>query len=138
MDIEFTLNSRFTRLGYYYSERGIRGHAFHYTKPTDETLKRGICRLKKRIDSDGEFGSWGRDMVYGTYLHICFERQVLNPMVGFLNFSAFYLNIASKALSSYLPLLKLDILMDSICPSPWALIFTQFYQFFLELLPSFR
>ncbi len=45
LDIEFTLNSRFTRLGYYYSERGIRGHAFHYTKPTDETLKRGLILM---------------------------------------------------------------------------------------------
>jgi len=88
LDIEFTLNSRFTRLGYYYSERGIRGHAFHYTKPTDETLKRGICRLKKRIDSDGEFGSWGRDMVYGTYLHTMFRATGLKSNGWILNFSA--------------------------------------------------
>ncbi len=86
MDIEFTLNSRFTRLGYYYSERGIRGHAFHYTKPTDETLKRGICRLKKRIDSDGEFGSWGRDMgIWNISPPLCFPRRnqgLKNPQMG--------------------------------------------------------
>jgi len=75
LDIEFTLEKRFVRLGYYYNEKGVRGHAFHYTKPTPNSLKKGFCLLKKYRDSKGEVGSWGRGYIYGTYLHTMFRSN---------------------------------------------------------------
>ncbi len=77
LDIEFTLEKRFVRLGYYYSEKGVRGHAFHYTKPTPKSLKKGFCILKKYQNSKGEVGSWKKDRVFGTYLHTMFRNNLL-------------------------------------------------------------
>jgi cobyrinic acid a,c-diamide synthase len=76
LDIEFELQKRFVRLGYYFNEKGVRGHSFHYTKPTSSTVKKGFDRLKKRFDSsydDGEVGSWKKDKVFGTFLHTMFR-----------------------------------------------------------------
>jgi cobyrinic acid a,c-diamide synthase len=78
LDIEFTLDSRFHRLGYYYNKRGIKGHAFHYTKPTDKTLKKGLDTLSKIPHRGGSVGSWKRDRVFGTYLHTMFRN---NPKI---------------------------------------------------------
>jgi len=76
LDIEFTLERRFVRLGYYYSENGVRGHAFHYTKPTSDTLKKGFGTLKKYKNSKAEIGSWKRDLIFGTYLHTMFRNNL--------------------------------------------------------------
>ncbi len=73
LDIEFTLDKRFNRLGYYYSENGTKGHAFHYTKPTKATIKKGFDILSKRKNQKGEVGSWRDVRVFGTYLHTMFR-----------------------------------------------------------------
>jgi cobyrinic acid a,c-diamide synthase len=75
LDIRFTLERRFVRLGYYYNEAGIKGHAFHYTKPTDETIEKGFDVLTKRANSKGVVGSWSKDKVFGTYLHTMFRSS---------------------------------------------------------------
>jgi cobyrinic acid a,c-diamide synthase len=69
LDVDFTLEKRFQRLGYYYNEDGIKGHAFHYTKPCDDS--KGCEILSKELSGDGAKGSWKSEnsLVYGTYLH---------------------------------------------------------------------
>ena len=80
LDIEFELKDRFTRLGYYHNSDGVKGHAFHYTKPTVSTLKKGFDTLCKRVGTTGEVGSWAtnKKRVFGTYLHTLFR---VNPKV---------------------------------------------------------
>jgi len=75
LDIEFTLDNRFNRLGYYYNEQGVKGHAFHYTKPTQKALESGFNVLSKTLGSKGTVGSWTKDKVLGTYLHGMFRNQ---------------------------------------------------------------
>jgi len=73
LDIEFTLDTRFNRLGYYYNEKGVKGHAFHYTKPTDKSLASAFDILSKTPNGKGNFGSWSKGNVFGTYLHSMFR-----------------------------------------------------------------
>jgi len=73
LDIDFTLSNRFVRLGYYYNQQGVKGHAFHYTKPTTQTLKKGFDILQKRPSLKGEVASWQDGKVFGTYLHTMFR-----------------------------------------------------------------
>jgi len=73
LDITFTLGKRFTRLGYYYNESGIKGHAFHYTHPTPASLEKGFDVLSKTPQGRGEVGSWSQGRVFGTYLHTMFR-----------------------------------------------------------------
>jgi len=73
LPLRFTLEPRFTRLGYYHNEAGIKGHAFHYTKPTPESLVRGFDILSKTPNGRGEAGSWREGKVFGTYLHTMFR-----------------------------------------------------------------
>ena len=73
LNIEFTLDKRFNRLGYYYNEEGVKGHAFHYTKPTEESLEKGFDVLSKMPKGKGNVGSWSKDKVFGTYLHTMFR-----------------------------------------------------------------
>jgi cobyrinic acid a,c-diamide synthase len=68
LDLDFTLYEKRVRLGYYFNEKGIKGHSFHYTKPIDD--KDGFCILSKKQNGKGKVGSWRKDKVYGTYLHI--------------------------------------------------------------------
>jgi cobyrinic acid a,c-diamide synthase len=77
LDIEFTLDKRFNRLGYYYNQNGLKGHAFHYTKPTEETLRRGFDILSKTPNGKGKNGSWqsSNGKVFATYLHTMFRSQ---------------------------------------------------------------
>lgn len=74
LDIDFTLTEKRVRLGYYYSTNGIKGHAFHYTKPLD--TKNGVDILSKSENSKGEFGAWRKNKVYGTYLHTMFRNNI--------------------------------------------------------------
>ena len=74
LDVEFTLTQKRTRLGYYYSSAGLKGHAFHYTKPID--TKDGINILSKKPSGKGEYGSWKSNKVYGTYLHTMFRNNI--------------------------------------------------------------
>ena len=76
LDVSFTLEKRFTRLGYYYNEKGIKGHSFHYTKPIDESKSFDI--LSKEPKGTGTVGSWESDdkKVFGTYLHTMFRNNI--------------------------------------------------------------
>jgi len=74
LDVGFTLTQKRTRLGYYYSSAGLKGHAFHYTKPID--TKDGINILSKKPSGKGEYGSWKSNKVYGTYLHTMFRNNI--------------------------------------------------------------
>lgn len=73
LDVEFTLTQKRTRLGYYYSSAGLKGHAFHYTKPID--TKDGIDILSKKPSGKGEYGSWKSNKIFGTYLHTMFRNN---------------------------------------------------------------
>ncbi len=74
LDIDFELKNKRVRLGYYLSDLGIRGHAFHYSKPINPP--RGVERLSKKEDFGGaDFGSWKKDKVYGTYLHVTLRNN---------------------------------------------------------------
>ena len=75
LDIEFTLDKKFNRLGYYYNENGVKGHAFHYTKPTQKTVKKGFDILSKTLNGKGVVGSWSKDNTFGTYFHTMFRNN---------------------------------------------------------------
>lgn len=76
LDVSFTLSPAFARLGYYYGANGVKGHAFHYTKPIDD--RTGIEVLSKRQNGGGSIGGWENENknVYGTYLHTMFRANV--------------------------------------------------------------
>lgn len=69
LDVDFSLEKRFQRLGYYTNEDRIKGHAFHYTKPKDDS--KGCERLVKEKGDIGSIGSWQSEngLIFGTYLH---------------------------------------------------------------------
>lgn len=73
LDVSFTLEKRFQRLGYYTNEEGVKGHAFHYTKPFDNS--KGFDILSK--GDGGSVGSWQNSdkNVFGTYLHTLFRSN---------------------------------------------------------------
>lgn len=73
LDVSFTLEKRFQRLGYYTNEAGVKGHAFHYTKPVDDS--KGFDILSK--GDSGSVGSWqsAEGKVFGTYLHTLFRSN---------------------------------------------------------------
>lgn len=73
LEVSFTLEKRFQRLGYYTNEAGVKGHAFHYTKPVDTS--RGFDILSK--GDGGSVGSWQNSdkNVFGTYLHTLFRSH---------------------------------------------------------------
>jgi len=75
LNVEFTLTERFTRLGYYYNEKDIKGHSFHYTKAVDES--NGFDVLAKKPNGKGKVGSWTNTQgnVFGTYLHTMFRNH---------------------------------------------------------------
>ena len=74
LDVNFSLNKKRSRLGYYYANSGLKGHAFHYTS-ADE-LKNAHNILSKKPNGKGEFASWSKDKVYGTYLHTMFRNNI--------------------------------------------------------------
>lgn len=75
LKVSFTLEKRFQRLGYYVNEAGIKGHAFHYTKPVDTS--NGFDVLSKTKGGEGNIGSWqsANGKVFGTYLHTLFRSN---------------------------------------------------------------
>lgn len=74
LDIDFTLENKRTRLGYYYSTNKTKGHAFHYTKASD--TKNGVDILSKLENQKGEIGAWKNNKIYGTYLHTMFRNNI--------------------------------------------------------------
>ena len=74
LDVDFTLEKKRVRLGYYYSTNGIKGHAFHYTKPLD--ISNGVDILSKLENQKGEIGAWKNNKIYGTYLHTMFRNNI--------------------------------------------------------------
>lgn len=74
LNIDFTLENKRTRLGYYYSTNKTKGHAFHYTKPLD--TKNGVDILSKLENQKGEIGAWKNNKIYGTYLHTMFRNNI--------------------------------------------------------------
>jgi len=72
LDVSFTLKDRFQRLGYYYNQKGIKGHCFHYTKAL--SLQNACDILSKTKNGGGLKGSWKQNKVFGTYLHTMFRN----------------------------------------------------------------
>ena len=75
LDVSFTLEKRFQRMGYYTNEAGIKGHAFHYTRPLD--TEGGFDILRGAKTGTGQAGSWtnAEGNVLGTYLHTLFRSH---------------------------------------------------------------
>ena len=73
LDVDFTLEAKFNRLGYYYNSSNIKGHSFHYTKELDNTKAFDI--LSKNLNGNGKAGSWKKGKVFGTYLHTMFRNN---------------------------------------------------------------
>jgi len=74
LDLEFCLMDKRVRLGYYHSDLGIKGHAFHYSSPINPP--RGVHLLSKCKDfKNSSYGSWQKDRVYGTYLHVTLRNN---------------------------------------------------------------
>jgi cobyrinic acid a,c-diamide synthase len=74
LDIDFTLQKKRERLGYYYNNRGVKGHAFHYTKSINP--HNGVDILSKKPNGSGKIGSWQKDKIFGTYLHTMFRSNI--------------------------------------------------------------
>ena len=75
LDLEFSLMDKRVRLGYYLSDLGIKGHAFHYSKPLNPP--KGVELLSKKGDfKNASYGSWKKDKVYGTYLHVTLRNNM--------------------------------------------------------------
>jgi cobyrinic acid a,c-diamide synthase len=75
IDIDFILNDRFVRLGYYINQQNIKGHSFHYTAPVN--YSNGFDILSKSKGAKGSVGSWcsKNKNAMGTYLHIMFRNN---------------------------------------------------------------
>ena len=82
LNVDFRLGKKFNRLGYYYNEKGIKGHSFHYTYCVDD--KNGFDKLSKIKDGTGKVGSWQskNKKVYGTYLHTMFRNNSNNALLN--------------------------------------------------------
>lgn len=83
LDISFSKENRFQRMGYYFSEDGLKGHAFHYTKALNP--EKGFNKLSKSKDSiNGIEGCFQKEKVFGTYLHSMFrgnKKLVMNRLI---------------------------------------------------------
>ncbi len=73
LDIDFTLQNKRERLGYYYNSAGVKGHSFHYTKPINSPD--AIDILSKKPNGSGKVGSWKNGKIFGTYLHTMFRNN---------------------------------------------------------------
>jgi cobyrinic acid a,c-diamide synthase len=74
LDIDFTLQDKRERLGYYINDKKLKGHAFHYTKPI-KAFKEAES-LSKTAHKAGKPSAWRKNLVYGSYLHIMFRNNI--------------------------------------------------------------
>ena len=73
LDVDFSLQERFARMGYYENDLGISGHAFHYTKITNDI--KGEYTLYKTKGVNESYASFKNGHVFGTYLHTMFRNN---------------------------------------------------------------
>jgi cobyrinic acid a,c-diamide synthase len=75
LDIGFTLQKKFVRLGYYYNSNHLKGHCFHYTKPISD--KKGCEVLSKTKGGIGLNGSWKsrNKNIFITFFHTMFRNN---------------------------------------------------------------
>lgn len=81
LPLEFTLNKRFVRMGYYDNDLGITGHAFHYTS-VKSSIKGEYTLYKKKGEYEKE-AAFKKENVFGTYLHTMF-RANFNKIKNYL------------------------------------------------------
>ncbi len=75
LDLKFKLMDKRVRLGYYLSDLGIKGHAFHYSKPLNPP--KGVEFLSKKENfENASYGSWKKEKAYGTYLHVTLRNNM--------------------------------------------------------------
>ncbi len=71
LDVSFTLTNKRNRLGYYYNQKGLKGHAFHYTKPIDTKSAIDILSKKRILKESLELG---KKRMYMAHIYIqCLE-----------------------------------------------------------------
>jgi len=73
LDLDFTLDSRPCRLGYYDNDLEITGHAFHYSKIVND--KKGEFTLYKKKNQYEIYGAFKEGKIFGTYLHTMFRNN---------------------------------------------------------------
>jgi len=78
LDVDFTKNRRFARMGYYYNEDNVKGHSFHYSDVIDLNNGNSFDILSKVKGGSGRGGSWQSDnkKVFGTFLHTMFRGNI--------------------------------------------------------------
>lgn len=81
LNLDFTLNKRFVRMGYYDNDLGITGHAFHYTSILDSP--KGEFTLYKKKNQNEVYAAFKEGNVFGTYLHTML-RANFNKVVNYL------------------------------------------------------
>ena len=73
LDLDFSLQKRFVRMGYYENDLGITGHAFHYTKVDNDTPYEYTLYKQKNINEKA--AAFKNGFVFGTYLHTMFRNN---------------------------------------------------------------
>ncbi len=73
LPLEFELNSRFVRMGYYSNDLGITGHSFHYTSIKE--IKNEEFTLYKKKNQNETYGAFKKRDIFGTYLHTMFRAN---------------------------------------------------------------
>lgn len=82
LPLDFELTKRANRLGYYYNDLGITGHAFHYTKVIGDI--KGEYTLYKKKNEYEVYAAFKNENIFGTYLHTMF-RNNFNKIKIYLN-----------------------------------------------------
>lgn len=75
LDVDFSKQKRFARMGYYTNEAGVRGHSFHYVDATN--FDKSFDTLYKFNGTNHRQGSWQSQnkKVFGTFLHTMFRNN---------------------------------------------------------------
>ena len=76
LPLDFELQKRFARMGYYENDLGITGHAFHYTKVVNEDSQDiAQYNLYKKKGISEVPAAFKKGNVFGTYLHTMFRNN---------------------------------------------------------------